>query len=218
MAHGRLRRLRCSFPRCPPRPRSGPEEYRTRILNCKTIHIHYGPTYSARALAPSHYSSWPLQHHPLPRPHPLAAAALVHHCAETHAAHRDVRHSRQRGASRWRTASGTASPARSRRASRPSSSSAGPAVTLCPLIHRRQVNAVEHVHRPETQHSHAVIGNELAEADAGQRDAADEAKPRRVILLYRPLTTRPPADRFAIFESMERSSASSTTSCPLTLE
>ena len=41
----------------PPRPRSGPEEYRARILNCKTIHIHYGPTYSARALAPSHYSS-----------------------------------------------------------------------------------------------------------------------------------------------------------------
>ena len=53
------------------------ERYRAprRILNCKTIHIHYGPTYSARALAPSHYSSWPLQHHPLPRPHPLATAA-----------------------------------------------------------------------------------------------------------------------------------------------
>lgn len=58
-----------------------------------------------------------------------------------------------------------------------------PPVTLCPLIHRRQVNAVEHVHRPETQHSHVVIGNELAEADAGQRDAADEAKPRRVMLV-----------------------------------
>ena len=31
-------------------------------------------------------------------------------------------------------------------------------------------------------------------------------------LLYRPLTARPPADRFAIFASMERSSASSMTS------
>ena len=30
-------------------------------------------------------------------------------------------------------------------------------------------------------------------------------------LLYRPLTARPPADRFAIFVSIERSSASSTT-------
>jgi hypothetical protein len=31
-------------------------------------------------------------------------------------------------------------------------------------------------------------------------------------LLYQPLTARPPADRFAIFASMERSSASSMTS------
>jgi hypothetical protein len=31
-------------------------------------------------------------------------------------------------------------------------------------------------------------------------------------LLYRPLTARPPADRFAIFARMERSSASSMTS------
>jgi hypothetical protein len=31
-------------------------------------------------------------------------------------------------------------------------------------------------------------------------------------LLYRPLTARPPADRFSIFASMERSSASSMTS------
>ncbi len=45
------------------------------------------------------------------------------------------------------------------------------------------VNALEHVHRPDSQHSHIIIGNELAEADAGQRDAADEAKPRRVMLV-----------------------------------
>ena len=51
------------------------------------------------------------------------------------------------------------------------------------LLPHTAVNALEHVRRPETQHPHVVIGNELAEADAGQRDAADEAKPRRVMLV-----------------------------------